>query len=584
MRIRYAALRDPFFDDVTRRVSAYFAAAGIPRRAGPRMWAKTAVLVLSFAALATAIFSGRLRGVPFVLAFALWNFVQFLSTIGIAHDAAHDAYAKSRRANRWIMRLFDLLGIDSTRWIENHLRSHHAMPNVPSRDSAIESFSLVRLHPRTRRARVHRWQHVYMFAVYALVTIFQVYLLEPISFAQRLTGFSREPGWGRALAWMIAKKLVVLGWSLVLPLAVLPNPWREIAGGWLAGHLVCGVALGVIFMTTHLHRTTSFVEPDADGVLPMSFAAHVLATTSEFSVESRIITWLAGGLNLHVTHHLFPHVSQTHLPALSRIVRETAREHGAPYVSYTLWGALRSHVDKLRELGAAPSFSFPLAGAAGAAALAMTLLAGCDYPCDSTNSDSAAVGQLTLEVSQAGAVADANLRLDAGASPPDTPRTTGTSTTLSYSVTRFGGSTGRFLDAPEIDIQAEGWKVVVVLRDPGRTGHFALAELDGQACEDVIDCGSEQTFEAREDAGLRGCPSSRACSPLTGTLDLAAYDPGCDEPSDACTKIDAQLAIDAPKVPTDGPVAYGSLAFHDHRSHVARTCSGGPRMNLTGME
>src|SRR5207237_2079030 len=44
---------------------------------------------------------------------------------------------------------------------------------------------------------------------------------------------------------------------------------------------------------------------------------------------------------------------QMHLPALSRIVRACAREHGAPYVRYTLWGALRSHVAKLRDLGSA---------------------------------------------------------------------------------------------------------------------------------------------------------------------------------------------------------------------------------------
>ena len=63
---------------------------------------------------------------------------------------------------------------------------------VPLHDSAIESFSLVRLHPKTRGGRIHRFQHVYMFGIYALVTIFQVYLLEPISFAQSVVGFERD--------------------------------------------------------------------------------------------------------------------------------------------------------------------------------------------------------------------------------------------------------------------------------------------------------------------------------------------------------------------------------------------------------
>jgi linoleoyl-CoA desaturase len=271
-RIEYAQKHDPFFEDLTKRVNAYFAVRGLSRRAGPAMWRKTATLVTLFVGLAAAIYSGRLQGATFLLVFVAWQFVQFLMTIGIAHDATHGAYARSRRANRWIGHIFDALGIDSSRWIANHIHSHHAAPNVPLRDSAIESFSLVRLHPKTKGARIHRWQHGYMFGIYALATVFQVYFLEPVSFAQRVFGFRREAGWIADLARMVAKKLVVLGWSLILPLVILPNAWWEIATGWLLGHMLCGLALGVIFQTTHLHEKTSFVEPDADGRVPTSFA------------------------------------------------------------------------------------------------------------------------------------------------------------------------------------------------------------------------------------------------------------------------------------------------------------------------
>ena len=84
---------------------------------------------------------------------------------------------------------------------------------------------------------------------------------------------------------------------------------------------------------------------------------HILNTTSEFSVENSLVTWIAGGLNLHVTHHLFPTISQIHLPALSRIVRKTAQEFGVPYKHYSLVGALRSHLRTLKALGRLPSFT-----------------------------------------------------------------------------------------------------------------------------------------------------------------------------------------------------------------------------------
>lgn len=49
-------------------------------------------------------------GVP-IDVFAAWQFAQFLTTIGITHGA----YARSRRVNDAIGRLFDLLGIDAAR-------------------------------------------------------------------------------------------------------------------------------------------------------------------------------------------------------------------------------------------------------------------------------------------------------------------------------------------------------------------------------------------------------------------------------------------------------------------------------------
>jgi linoleoyl-CoA desaturase len=366
-RLSFARTDDPFYREVRRRVRVYLSSSkGRSRFGGPRMWSKSLTIVAMLVGLGWLIYSGRVfdgqggsgSKIAFVGVFMVWQFVQFLTTIGIAHDATHGSYSRSPRVNRALYRVFDLLGIDSRTWIETHIDSHHAMPNVPLHDSAITSFSLVRLHPRTKPTRLSRYQHLYMFVVYSLVTIFQVYILEPLAFAQGVVGYERRPGWAKALAKMIAKKAFVLGYSLILPLVILRGgpSWPLIVLGWVLGHMMCGIAIGIIFQSTHLHEGTEFIEPQDDesgskGELPYSFAQHILRTTSEFAVENPIVTWIAGGLNLHTTHHLFPHVSQVHLPALSRIVRETAREYGAPYTHYSLFGAIRSHLRMLKKLG-----------------------------------------------------------------------------------------------------------------------------------------------------------------------------------------------------------------------------------------
>jgi linoleoyl-CoA desaturase len=63
-----------------------------------------------------------------------------------------------------------------------------------------------------------------------------------------------------------------------------------------------------------------------------------------------------GGLNFQVEHHLFPKICSVHYPALSRIVRDVAKEHNVPYHHHdTLFEAIRSHYMMLKSLGKTPA-------------------------------------------------------------------------------------------------------------------------------------------------------------------------------------------------------------------------------------
>ena len=47
------------------------------------------------------------------------------------------------------------------------------------------------------------------------------------------------------------------------------------------------------------------------------WALHQLKTTANFATRNRLISWLVGGLNFQVEHHLFRRVSDVHYPAIS---------------------------------------------------------------------------------------------------------------------------------------------------------------------------------------------------------------------------------------------------------------------------
>jgi linoleoyl-CoA desaturase len=125
--------------------------------------------------------------------------------------------------------------------------------------------------------------------------------------------------------------------------------------GYVIFVAVCGLFIAIIFQLAHVMPDVLFEPvPDEDTQLE-SFGKHQLATTADFSVDSKVAEFLFGGLNYQVEHHLFPRVSHVHYSAIQKIVEKTAKEHGLEYHSFpTLWEAIHAHLLYLKFIGNAP--------------------------------------------------------------------------------------------------------------------------------------------------------------------------------------------------------------------------------------
>jgi linoleoyl-CoA desaturase len=81
---------------------------------------------------------------------------------------------------------------------------------------------------------------------------------------------------------------------------------------------------------------------------------HQFETTVDFCPRNKALTWLLGGLNYQIEHHLFPRLPHTLYPSIAPIVERNCLRHGVRYtVQPSLRAALGSHVRHLRELGRA---------------------------------------------------------------------------------------------------------------------------------------------------------------------------------------------------------------------------------------
>jgi linoleoyl-CoA desaturase len=122
-------------------------------------------------------------------------------------------------------------------------------------------------------------------------------------------------------------------------------------------HLALGLTLAVVFQLAHVVEETTFEFVSSDETIRIEneWAIHQVKTTSNFSPDSRVVSWLVGGLNYQIEHHLFPRVSHIHYPALSEIVKEKCEAFHLPYNSIpSMSKAVASHFRLIRLLGKRP--------------------------------------------------------------------------------------------------------------------------------------------------------------------------------------------------------------------------------------
>jgi linoleoyl-CoA desaturase len=126
---------------------------------------------------------------------------------------------------------------------------------------------------------------------------------------------------------------------------------------WLIGFsifsLITGFVISIIFQLAHTVEHTHFPMPDeVTGKLEDEWAIHQLKTTANFAPKNKFISWMVGGLNFQIEHHLFPKVSHIHYDKIRNIVKQACAEYGVPYIEYPKMShAVVSHVNFLKQMG-----------------------------------------------------------------------------------------------------------------------------------------------------------------------------------------------------------------------------------------
>ena len=296
-----------------------------------------------------------LGGFDAATTYVLWAILGFfiaMVSVNIGHDAIHGAYSKNKTVNQLLSHTFNINGASAYMWKKMHNVAHHTYTNVDGLDEDIESGQIVRLAPKTPVRSMHKFQHIYAFLLYGLATFSWVYVKDYKKFFTNEVGnYTGKDHPKEEYFYLFFYKFINLVLFVIIPFTVIDLPWQDILLGYLLMHYVAGTTLAMIFMLAHVIEEVHFLDPDEAGNMPNSRDVHQLYTTADFSNQSRLASFLTGGLNMQVEHHLFPHICSIHYRDIAKIVRKTASEYDIPYYESSFLHAVGSHYRYLKKMG-----------------------------------------------------------------------------------------------------------------------------------------------------------------------------------------------------------------------------------------
>lgn len=344
-----------FFSTLRHRVEQYFKINNVSKYHNSNMVIKTIVLLSLYV---FPFFIILFIQIPLVLNFGLWILMGVaLAGIGMSvmHDANHGAYSKDSRVNYWLGHSLNLLGGSVFNWKLQHNILHHTYTNVIDMDDDIEDKLILRFSPHTQVKWYHRFQFIYAFFFYGILTLYWALIKDFVQFRKYIKqGVNKETQAKNRVYFfkMLLSKIVYMLLFIISPLFILHMPVWVYLSGFLIMHFVAGIILTVIFQLAHTVELTSHPIPDEHDLIENNWAIHQLNTTVNFSRNNKFLSWYLGGLNFQVEHHLFPGICHVHYPAIATIVKKTAEEFGVPYLeNKTFAGAIQSHIKMLKAFG-----------------------------------------------------------------------------------------------------------------------------------------------------------------------------------------------------------------------------------------
>lgn len=341
-----------FSKSLKNKTNEYFQQYSIKKTGNRRIFLKASIILSTFVILYSLLVFTDIHWAYKILCCLCFGVNLAAIGFNIMHDAGHNSFSENKTLNYILSYSLNLLGGNIYFWKLKHNIAHHTFTNINGEDHDIE-VKFMRIHQDQELKKYHRFQRFYFLLLYGVSYFAWIFYQDYEKyFRQKMSGSKDKfyfPINERIIFW--ASKIFHFILFIIIPVCVVG--WLPTLIGLLISGSVCGMCLAVVFQLAHVVDETEFKSLDSSKI-EEEWMIHQIQSTANFSTSSSILTWLLGGLNFQVEHHLFPKISHIHYPAINKIVKQTCDEFNIKYNEYhTFWKAFKSHISVIQQMSKA---------------------------------------------------------------------------------------------------------------------------------------------------------------------------------------------------------------------------------------
>ena len=343
-----------FHQELKRRVNNYFTESKKPTTGNFGLYFKAVLFWLCYVALYVhVVFYTPASWIAILECLAMGGLTAAIG-FNVMHDGGHGSFSNSKFWNKIAGFSVNALGASGIMWNNKHNIIHHTYTNIDGIDDDIEIKPMLRMCATQKKYFIHRFQHIYVWFLYTLLLLVWVFESDYRKYFKKKVGTVpiKKMSTFEHFAFWIAK----IGYYIMmiaLPIYMVGFlPWLI---GFLALSMFAGFVLSIVFQLAHTVEETAFPVAEIEtNKIENEWAIHQIETTANFATKNRLISWLVGGLNFQIEHHLFPKISHVHYPEISKIIKKTCEEFNVKYIEYKrMRHAVASHASYLKRMGRA---------------------------------------------------------------------------------------------------------------------------------------------------------------------------------------------------------------------------------------